>query len=185
MVVQIKKKNKALASAFADISKRECLDIEQLILEKGHTMMEVDSVHSTLEKLFQAPLYSPNDYVNRILQARPTQPYKVNHIDYTFFLNYDGLPSNFTSIRPGKKAGDPTVTEIRALLYRQGEVWYKLMHSDDWKLLPQQRKQDLYQTPSSLYEEPKKIDKSKFDQLQLLKPYMHRDYHTFYDNLRS
>lgn len=34
-------KNKALASAFADFAKRECLDIEQIILEKGHTMMEV------------------------------------------------------------------------------------------------------------------------------------------------
>ncbi|CAG4957283.1 unnamed protein product [Parnassius apollo] len=43
-------KNKVLCSALANLSAVKELTIEQIILEKGHTMMEVDNVHSTLEK---------------------------------------------------------------------------------------------------------------------------------------
>ncbi|CAG9834607.1 unnamed protein product [Diabrotica balteata] len=46
-------RNKVLASALANLSKTQNVEIEQIILEKGHTMMEVDSVHSTLEKKFR------------------------------------------------------------------------------------------------------------------------------------
>ena len=47
------------------------LEIEQIILEKGHTMMEVDSVHSTLERMFNPPIYSPSDYLSRMRQTWP------------------------------------------------------------------------------------------------------------------
>ena len=41
-------RNKILASALSDLAKKADLTIEQLYPEKGHTMMEADSVHSTL-----------------------------------------------------------------------------------------------------------------------------------------
>lgn len=145
--------------------------------------MEVDSVHSTLEKLCTPPLYSPGDYINRMGKARSTQPYTINHLEYRFFKNYEAVPSNYNSIRPGKKAGDPTVTDIRVLLYKNGDTMYKLRHTENWTLLPQRRKSDLYESPKALYAEPRKIEKSKFENLQALKPFMHRDYHYFYDNL--
>lgn len=44
-------RNKSLCSALSDLAKRKQITIEQLILEKGHTMMECDSVHSTLDQV--------------------------------------------------------------------------------------------------------------------------------------
>ena len=42
----------------------------------------------------------------------------------------------FTSIRPGKGKGDPTVGDFKAIQYESGEVQYKLSHNDDWEMLP-------------------------------------------------
>ena len=44
----LQNRNKILASALSDLAKQADLTIEQLYPEKGHTMMEADSVHSTL-----------------------------------------------------------------------------------------------------------------------------------------
>lgn len=41
-------RNKILSCALAKLSKETGLEYEQFILEKGHTMMEVDSLNSTL-----------------------------------------------------------------------------------------------------------------------------------------
>lgn len=181
-------KNRILGSALSDLSKKENIEIEQIILEKGHTMMEVDSVHSTLERLFTPPIYTPAQYVNKMEAARNSnmnkRPYIINHLDHTFFKNYEGLPFNFSSIRPGKRAGDPTVVDMRGLLYQEGEVLYKINHCDEWQPLPQRRKKHNEIEPVDLYSGPLKIEKSKFDSLQALKVFMHRDYHSFYDNLK-
>lgn len=75
-------KNKILSSALANLNSATGLEIEQLILEKGHTMMEVDSVHSTLERAFNPPIYTPMDYVSRMRQARTSQPYIVNYLEF-------------------------------------------------------------------------------------------------------
>lgn len=177
-------KNKTLCNALSNLSTIKGIMIEQIILEKGHTMMEVDSVHSTLEKKFKSPIYTPTDYISRMLQARPSQPYIVHYLEYTFFKNYEDCPGGFSSIRPGRKTGDATVTDIRGLLYFSGEVKYKLRHIDDWANLPQRRASATYtRDPIQLYENPIKIDSTKFTHLQSLKQYMHRDYHHFYDNL--
>lgn len=177
-------RNKILASALIKLSKQTSVDIEQLFLEKGHTMMPVDSVHSTLERKFRPPIYAPSDYISRMREARPKQPYYVNQVDYTFFKKYDDDVC-LDSLRPGKKTGDPTVNDLRGLLYKDGEVYYKLRHPDDWTILPQRvRHFETTSTPEQLYNEPRQIEKSKFESLQSLKPFMHRDYHAFYDSLR-
>lgn len=177
-------KNKTLCNSLSNLSTAKGIMIEQIILEKGHTMMEVDSVHSTLEKKFKGPIYSPSDYISRMRDARPSQPYIVHHIKYTFFLNYEDVPGGFSSIRPGRKTGDATVTDIRGLLYFNGDVKYKLRHTDEWTNLPQRRTNTApIREPISLYDCPLKIDSTKFSHLQSLKQYMHRDYHLFYENL--
>lgn len=170
-------KNKVLSSALLKLTKETGLEIEQIILEKGH------SVHSTLEKKFRPPIYTPSDYISRMREARPKQPYLVHHVDYNFFKNYEDDVC-LDSIRPGKNAGDPTVNGIRALLYKDGSIFYKLRHPDEWKMLPQRLR--IYNPTfvvTQLYNEPRKIDKTKYYSLQSLKPFMHRDYHAFYDNL--
>jgi hypothetical protein len=109
-------RNRVLSSALRDISRSQDRVIEQLILEKGHTMMEVDSVHAQLDRLFKhAVIYAPSDYVCIMQQARPQQPFNVKILDHTFFVNYESLATNVLTIRPGFRAGEATVTDIRAL----------------------------------------------------------------------
>ncbi|KAF2882106.1 hypothetical protein ILUMI_24068 [Ignelater luminosus] len=117
--------------ALADLTKVTDIEIEQIILEKRHTMMKVDSVHSTLEQLFRPPIYTPSDYISRIHQARKKQPYIINYLYFSFFKDYENLPNNYKSIRPRKKSGDAAVNEVRGLLYKHEEIFYKLRHSED------------------------------------------------------
>lgn len=96
-------RNKALASALSNLAINKSITIEQMFLEKGHTMMECDSVHATLEKLFVPPINSPSDYIAQMKLARPKQPYNVRVIDYSFFKNYEKLPTNLSSLDQGRK----------------------------------------------------------------------------------
>lgn len=91
-------KNKVLCSALANLSALREFTIEQIILEKGHTMMEVDSVHSTLEKKCKAPIFSPTDFVSRMRECRPSQPYIINYLDYNFSKNYEEEPGIFSGL---------------------------------------------------------------------------------------
>lgn len=179
-------RNKVLASALSDLAKAKDITVEQLFLEKGHTMMECDSVHATLEHYFSPPINSPMDYVSRMRQARPKKPYKIRNVDFTFFKNFDVLKTNLPSLRPGKKSGDPVVIDICQLQYlADGTIKYKLHHTAEFEPLPQRRKLSLSVEPTSLYSAPLPITQSKFDQLQELKQFIERDHHPFYDNLST
>jgi hypothetical protein len=95
-------RNKTLSSALRDLSVRRKIVIQQIILEKGHTMMECDSIHSTLDGIFKRSLiYTPENYVTIMRLARRKQPYDVKHVTHEFFRNYDALPGNIKSLRPG------------------------------------------------------------------------------------
>ena len=50
-------RNRVLSSALSNLAAKRNVIIEQLILEKGHTMMEADSVHSTLEQVIYLTHY--------------------------------------------------------------------------------------------------------------------------------
>lgn len=178
-------RNRILASELSRLAVKHNMIIEQLILEKGHTMMEADSVHSTLEALFKPPICSPGDYVSRMRTARPKKPYSIKQVDHRFFKNYEDMSGNFNSIRPGKKTGDPTVTDIRALQYLpSGIVKFKLCHSGEWQELLQRplSKTNTFE-PLPLYKSPRKLKKQKFEELQALKPVLPIEYHPFYDSL--
>lgn len=112
--------------------------------------------------------------------ARSNQPYTVKVVDYSFFLNFASLPSNLKSLRPSKVGGQ-TVTDIRAFKYMSnGDILYKINHSDEFALLPQ-RKPLPTSEPEQLYQNPIPISESKYLHLQDLKDVI--DHHAFYDNL--
>lgn len=175
-------RNRILSSALSDMAQRKQWNIEQLYSEKGHTMMEVDSVHSTIEQYIKPPIYAPSDYLTRIRQARPQKPYDVKSIHYDFFLNFEDLESNLKSIRPGKKKGDPVVVDIMGLKYLpNGSILYRLRHDDEWSLLQQRRsnQRNGFVSPNRLYTAPLKITESKFKHLHELKMVIDQDYHPF------
>ncbi|KAF2889390.1 hypothetical protein ILUMI_16783 [Ignelater luminosus] len=100
-------------------------------------MMECDSVHATLEKYFIPPINAPSDYIAQMRNVRPKQPYHIKVVGYTFFKNFESVPFSIHSLRPGKKAGEPVVTDIRALEYRNnGEILFKLRHTGAFQFLP-------------------------------------------------
>lgn len=179
-------RNKVLASTLSNFACFFKVEVEQIILEKGHTMMEVDSVHSTIEHYIKPPIYAPQDYITKIRQARPKQPYDIRVVHYDFFKDYENISTNYQSIRPGKRKGDPTVNDIRAFKYMSsGDVYFKLRHPEDYIILPQRRQvPQEYPEPVPLYHGPLEITQSKFNQLQELKPFIDRDYHPFYDCLK-
>ena len=96
--------------------------------------MEVDSVHATIEKKLKGvEIHLPSDYVKVIKSARKQpEPYQVKYLDHTFFSNYKDF-GNLKSIKPGKKATAPNVTNLRALKYTpDGSMFFKTSFADDW-----------------------------------------------------
>ncbi|KAF2880519.1 hypothetical protein ILUMI_25656 [Ignelater luminosus] len=82
-----------------------------------------------------------------------------------------------------KKSGNATVNEIKGLLYKRGEILFKLHHSEEWIPLPQRRTRFNNVESAQLYNQARKIEKAKYESLQALKQSMHKDHHLFYDSL--
>lgn len=115
-------------------------------------------------------------------------PYVVKYLEQSFFKNYEGTLKAIKSIRPGKKVGDPCVTDLRAIKYTNSAVQYKLRFRDEWKDLPLRVKVESIQAKAPndiplLYSERLQIAKAKFYDLQDLKKSIPKDYHSFHDQL--
>lgn len=93
-----------------ELARKYVVLITQKYLVAGHTQMECDSMHSTIECKIVMDIFTPRDYVI-ILQTARIRPYHVKVLKHDVFLKLNG--SYFISIRPGNKAGDPTVHDLR------------------------------------------------------------------------
>ena len=124
-------RNAVVSNALLALAIEYKVTIEQHYLEKGHTQMEVDSVHSTIEhRLRNKDIYLPTDYVGVCREACAKNPYSVKYLTHDFFKSYAPV-SYYKSIRPGFKTGDPVVTDIRCIMYTpEGIMKYKLLYSD-------------------------------------------------------
>ncbi|XP_050309275.1 uncharacterized protein LOC126745457 [Anthonomus grandis grandis] len=177
-----------LSNVLLDYSIHTNTEIMQKYLVKGHSQMECDSVHSSIEaRKKKRNIYSPSNYVQIIEDSRrhsKSGPYKVKYVDHTFFLNFSDL-KYFNSIRPGKRTGDPCVTDIRALRYTKSDgIQYKLDFEDKWIPLPL-RKMLLNDNKAhkNLYNNSLPISRDKYNNLQTLKSVIRSDYHYFYNSL--
>lgn len=174
-----------VANALLYFSIKNKVTVYQKYLEVGHTQMEVDSVHSTIErKIERHEHYVPADYIRDIRKARrEPSPYYVESLSFKDFYNFgDGY---YRSIRPGNKKGDPFVTDLRCLKYTsKSEIWYKLDFPEQWKLLPRRAKPtaEVYNELKPLYNKPLPITARKFKDLQELKNLLEEDYHSFYNS---
>lgn len=138
----------------------------------------------------------PDDYIDVTTKARKTVtvnnirrecPFEAIHLRYDFFLNFANKDQlRFQSIRPGMKKGDPTVNNLRSMVYLpNGEIKYKIDFDDEYRDLP--RKIIPFDcekhNPQSLHKNRLKIKKTKYEHLQQLKSVIPETYHKFYDNL--
>lgn len=182
-------RNVVLSNALLHFSITHQVIVIQKFFVKGHSHNEADSVHSRIEtSLKSVRLYTPSMYEETIANARQADPttgtpgYKVEAIDHTMFKNYNGV-CYYTSIRPGSSVGDPTVNELRALLYLPaGRIRYKLNFTAPWCEMLHRVSE-----PTTLivdkYVERLAIQKSKYDDLQKLKSFIPSEHHQFYDSL--
>lgn len=179
-------RNSTLSKAFTYLAQVHKKTITHKFLEKGHTQMEVDSVHHTIEvKLKNKQVYCPADYVRYIKEARQRPfPYKVEYLDHSFFKDFNNT-CGLKSIRPGKKAGEPQVADIRCLQYTpDGQIRYKLVHEGDWQELQVRgNSTHIDNQPKRLLANQRKIQAAKYKHLQELKAVIPQDIHAFYDAL--
>lgn len=182
-------RNNVVSNALLRLAITKNIVITQKYLEKGHTQMEVDSVHSVIErKLKNREIFLPSQYATITKEARSKPcPYEVISPDYTFFKDFSVKDYQiYESIRPGRGAGDHCVVDIRALRYNSnGTIDYKLHFADDFIPLPRRPKKvsSLIDSVPTLYESRQPISKIKYDHLQELKRVIPGDCHSFYDNL--
>lgn len=181
-------RNAMMANALLNLAITQKRTIFQKFLEKGHTQMECDSVHSAIEcELKNKTIYIPTDYVKICQDARSRNPYETIYLSYNFFKDFSMKKNQwYASIRPGTKAGDPCVTDIRVLKYSpEGKISYKLDHGEnDWKEVPAKPKPMLNLNYPALYTERTKITNRKYKDLQDLKVVIPPQHHNFYDNLQ-
>ncbi|CAG5055137.1 unnamed protein product [Parnassius apollo] len=165
------------------------LTVTPKYLEKGHTQMECHSMHSVIERAIRhKKINVPADYAYLAKIACKRNPYEVQYLYHHFFKDIEHTLTFYKSIKPGRKAGDPTVTNLRVLKYTSdGMIVYKLRHSSTiWEEFPIRTKKIScipWDEIPQLYSTRLKIKKEKYQDLQTLKHTMEKDYHKFYDDL--
>lgn len=128
-------RNSILSNALLDLSVRKNVIINQKYLEKGHTQMEVDSI---LEGAIRnREIYLPSQFIKITKNARKNPfPYRVKFLNWEFFKDFSKSQNMmYDSIRPGRKSGDPVVTDMRWLKY-DGEIRYPLDYLTQLQPLP-------------------------------------------------
>lgn len=95
------------------------------------------------------------------------------------------MTKNFDSVRPRKSIRDPTVTDIRAILYLPtGIITTKLSSDDEFTALPQKKNlKCLHVLVIFFSNKPLQISFVKWQNLQDLKTVVQTDCHFFYHSL--
>lgn len=178
-------RNAILANALLQIAVQKEITITQKYLEKGHTQMEADSMHSTIERqLRNREIYSPAQYIDICRNARLNKPYIVNYLDHSIFRKFSSTPY-LKSIRPGKKSGEATVFDLRCIEYRtNGTIYVKQEFFDEFEQLRRKiKKPRASDSMPRLYDARIPIPRTKYIHLQELKEVLPQDVHSFYDSL--
>lgn len=188
-------RNAQVSNALLHVAAHLGITIVQKFFHKGHSQMEADSVHSTIEtKIKNEEICVPADYCRLIREARLRNPYTVFYIDYTFFRLFNTF---VTSIRPPKptdaRSEHPKFVNISALKYcLSGDMFYKLKFSEDFKpflMVGTRSRSSMSLVFTSFSDLPRvynaqlKIPKTKYDHLQGVLPSIPRNYHSFYTDL--
>lgn len=111
-------RNCIFANALLNLAVEKNVQIEQKFLLKGHTQMECDSVHSNIEEnLKNKEIYLPSQYYSITKEARVKLfPYRSHYLTHSFFRNCSKPETMvYSSIRPGRVAGDATVHDLKAI----------------------------------------------------------------------
>lgn len=190
-------RNYYLSNGLSNFAVQNNKIVEQKWLEKGHTQMECDSAHAKIEKkLKNMSIFVPQDYIDITKTARKTItinktrqecPFEAVHLRHDFFLNFANKQQlRFKSIRPGVKARDATVSNLRSMIYLpNGKIKYKTDFDEEYQDLPRKIIPFHFEEhePQKLHSNRLKLKKTKYEHLQQLKSVIPEKYHSFYDDL--
>jgi hypothetical protein len=181
--------------------------IDHIYMESGHSQMECDSVHSTIEKAKKnVPVYAPMDYYTVIRGARHKQPYLVHTISQTDFLDFNHITKNYIVNRSKTVTGDTASwTKMKWIQYKKEApaiISFKYDYDEPFQQMrvtcsnnkppsnkKSNRKRKVIKTmPVSvplLFSGPVPISDAKYADLKSLCDAFHipSDYHSFYNNL--
>ncbi|CAB0004001.1 unnamed protein product [Nesidiocoris tenuis] len=137
-------RNSILSNALLHLAVSKKVSITHKYLERGHTQLECDSVHSVIGRKFKhIDIHLPSQLIQLTYSARVKPSlYNSKLVDHTFFEDFTKNMTCFRtlfyfSIRPGRSSGDAVVVDIKALKYLPtGFIQYKLHFEDDFKDLP-------------------------------------------------
>lgn len=109
--------------------------IDYKFLEPGHTYMECDSMHSTIERASEfAKIYIPEDWLNVIRLARKDHPYFVQEMNHNDFLDFKEMRATMLPIK--MKATDGTILQwnnVRWLQFKEDAPDVLYFKSDYWE----------------------------------------------------
>ncbi|KAK5642408.1 hypothetical protein RI129_008575 [Pyrocoelia pectoralis] len=180
------------------LSKHDGLEIIQMnFLEPGHTHMECDSMHSTIEKASEyAKIYVPNDWENVLrLAKKKGSPYKVNRITYKEFLNFKSYKElKMPNVHKATDLTNLNWKNVKCLLFKKETpnlMFVKCEYWDEFKEiqtnLRRGRKSSTASTlgPQTIYTSKIPINQKKYkDLMELCKSdVIKEEYHDFYENL--
>ena len=186
----------AMALTQACVKSEHLQTVEQLMMESGHSQMECDSVHSTIERACKhIPLYTPMDYYATVRVARREAPYTVIAMQTNDFLDYKSLVTRFVRNRNRcDNKEHANWMKMKVLKYNKnspGTVEFAYDYDGPFhKLIVNsgmrgRRPTVLPTEVPELYSGPVPISKAKYDDLQSLCTSLAipHDYHHFYQSL--
>ncbi|XP_030834203.1 uncharacterized protein LOC100888373 [Strongylocentrotus purpuratus] len=115
-------KNKYIAAALLHIVRTSSINvIDQKFLESGHTQMEVDSVHSTIEQVKRkVQVHHPDQWPMVASMARPKQPYHVKQLRFGEFFDLKKLAAEILHNTQRDVSGDKVQwTKMKHLRYEK------------------------------------------------------------------
>ncbi|KAL7379593.1 hypothetical protein ABVT39_002008 [Epinephelus coioides] len=149
----------------------------QKFLQRGHTQMECDSVHSIIAGTYMSLCLSLLSEYAAVIRGASfiPRPYQVRYVDHTFFMDFSQV-NLCKSIQSGKNTGDPIVHDLRAIRYYM---------DGDWEPYPSPylRRKSSITTVTPLYTSRQKIKQLKFKHLREQKKVLPQDFHASYDGL--
>ena len=145
-------------------------------------------MHSVIERrICNCDVFVLRDYIVA-MQAARSSPFRYEVSEVTFSEPQALSGEYIRSIRPGKRAGDPTVSDVHVCAYQytatdgNAQISNKLYWDDNWKHLPE-RLSPQRKFWQQMNVERLPITTSKYNDLQAMKPVMPQSVHHFYDNL--
>lgn len=121
--------------------------IEHKFLESGHTFMEVDSMHSSIENSKKyVDVFSVHEWINVMKKARISKknPYTVREMNFTDFSDLKFLSKNLIKNKSIDENGD-TVNWLKVKCFKyqkssENTIFYRYDHTSPYKKINTQLK---------------------------------------------